>query len=259
MFGFMKSFLGIKGKQLGQEIIEAIVEIDPEGATQAQLEQMEQDLDKAGMVLQKIRVDYEREVREAEEATGRYDKMLAAAEHLQARLQNPATPVSEHASIEASLTRLIGQIEAFTHDVEQEKQDVVEVKALLEEAGAAYKVKAAALTQAKHGIDRAKHDMQRVTLQVERAEEKARRAAEVAGLRGGGTNKLSIATEAMQRKAEKARSRAAALGMKAEALALAKPGANEDPLIADALRAIENKSGPGGVNLADRLAALQKK
>lgn len=257
MFGFMKSFLGIKGKQFGQEVIEAIVGIDPEGATQAQLEQMEKDLDKAGIVLQKIRTDYEREVYEAEETMQRYDKMMAAAEYLQAKLANSVTSMTEHPAIEASLARLLDKIEEFAHEVEQEKQDVVEVKALLEEAQAAYKDKAEALTRAKQEIDRAKRGMQRATLQAERAEEKAKRAAEVAGLRRGTTNKLAIATNAMQRKAEEARVRASAFTMKADALA--QPSSSDDPLIAEAMQASENKVGKSNANLAERLAALRKK
>ncbi|KAF0136475.1 MAG: hypothetical protein FD153_1921 [Rhodospirillaceae bacterium] len=256
MFSFMKSFLGVKGKQFGADVIEAIVGIDPEGATQAQMAQMEKDLDNTGMMLQKIRADYEREVREAEEAMQRYDKMMAAAELLQARLADPAMLVTEHAAIEASLARLIGQIEGFAHEVEQEKQDMIEVKALLDEAQTAYKAKAEALTQARQGLDRARRDMQRATLQAERAEEKAKRAAEVACLRGTTTNRLSIATDAMQRKAEEARAKAAALNLKADALALAKPGASDDPLITEAMRAIESKPGANNANLAERLAAL---
>lgn len=257
MFGFMKSFVGVKGKQLGREIVEAIVEIDPEGATQAQLEQMEKDLDKAGELLQKIRMDYEREVREADEATKRYDKMMAAAEHLQNKLADPTTGASEKAGIEGSLVKLISQLEEFAPEVEQEKQDVVEVKALLDEAQAAYRAKAETLSKAKQGLDRAKRDMQRASMQQERAEEKAKQAAEVAGLRGDSGNKLSIAVDAMTRKAEEARIKAAAATMKTEALAHVRPGGGDDPLIADAMRAVESK-GSGG-NLTDRLAALKKK
>ena len=108
MFSFVKSFVGVKGQQLGQDIVKAIVEIDPESATQAQLDQMERDLDKAGDVIQKLRSDYDREVREAEAASKRYNQLMAAAELLQAKLADPA--VADHAGIEASLNRLVSQL-----------------------------------------------------------------------------------------------------------------------------------------------------
>lgn len=257
MFSFMKSFLGVKGKQLGQEIVAALVEIDPESATQAQLDQMEKDLDRAGMVLQKIRSDYEREVREAEAATKRYDQMMAAAEHLQARLEQAGA--ADRAPIEASLATLVGQLEAFAPEVDQEKRDVVEVQALLDEAQAAYKAKAESLSKAKQNLDRAKRDMQRAVIQKDRAEDKARRAAEVAGLHGGGTNRLTVAVDSMHRKAEEARASAEAAAMKAQTMtAIHTDTTGDDPLIAEAMRAAQTGTA-GGANPADRLAALKAK
>ncbi|MBF0130256.1 MAG: hypothetical protein HQL33_09700 [Alphaproteobacteria bacterium] len=255
MFSFMQHFFGVKGKQLGKDIVEAIVSIDPESASQAQLLQMETDLDKAGMVLQKIRADLDREVREAEAATKRYDQMMSAAEHLQARIDDPAT--TDKASIEASLAKLVTQLEEFAPQVEQERRDVVEVQALLDEAQAAYKAKAAALSGAKQHLDRAKHDMQRATIQQERAEEKARRAAEIAGLRGDSGNKLTIAVDAMSRRAEEARAKAAAASMKAETLSLTSAKTDDDPNIVAAMKLASGGAVSG--SLTDRLAALKKK
>jgi len=256
MFSFVKSFIGVKGKQLGQDIVQALVEIDPESATQAQLEQMERDLDQAGLVLQKIRADYEREVREADDAEKRYNQMLAAAEHLQRKLDAAETGgAGDRAGLEASLAKLVTQLEDFAPEVEQERQDVVEVQALLDEALAAYKAKAEALTTAKQKLDRARTDMQRAILAQERADEKARRAAEVAGLRQGGTNKLTVAVDAMQRRAEDARSKAEASRLKADTLTRLGQGSAADANIAEAMRAVESGGRVGG--LSERLAALK--
>lgn len=255
MFSFLKSFVGVKGKQLGRDIVEAIVEMDPNAATQAQLLQMEQDLDKAGLVLQKIRTDHDREVREAEAITKRYDQMMAAAELLQGKIASATE--SERPSIEASLAKLVAQLEQLAPEVDQEKADVVEVEALLDETQGAYKAKAEALASAKQNLDRATRDMQRAVLQEERADEKARRAAEVAGLRGQSTNKLGIAVDAMHRRADEARAKAAASSMKADTLAIVHRKQEEDPNIAAALRAVEGGAASG--DLVGRLAALKKK
>ncbi|CAK0760802.1 PspA/IM30 family protein [uncultured Gammaproteobacteria bacterium] len=257
MFSFLKSFVGVKGEQLGRDIVSAIVEMDPESATQAQLDQMEKDLDAAGLVIQKIRTDYEREVREADAANKRYAQMMSAAELLQAKLENPA--VADKAGVEASMGKLIEQLERFKPEMEQENQDVVEVKALLDDAQDAYRAKAEALAQAKQKLDRAKHDMHRATMEKDRAEEKARRAAEVAGLRSGGGNKLNVAVEAMQRKADEARAQAGAAKLKATTLNnVGLGGIESDSHIAEAMKTAAGGS-PAGASIGDRLAALKKK
>ncbi|MFN3075412.1 MAG: hypothetical protein ABT940_00750 [Alphaproteobacteria bacterium] len=259
MLSFLKSFVGVKGKQLGQDIVSAIVEIDPAAATAAQLDQMEKDLDNAGMVLQKIRQDYDREMAEWQAVRKRYDQMLAAAEHLQTQLADPSKSPEEKASLEVSLNKLLAQLEELAPEVEAEHKDVLDVQALLDETQAAYRAKATALTTAKQNLDRAKRDMQRAVLEEERSEEKARRAAEVAGLRDGGTgNRLNVAVDAMQRRASEARAKSEAAKLKAETLGkLGAPGDGGDANIAAAMKAVEGSVAP--TNTADRLAALRNK
>ena len=256
MFSFMKSFVGVKGQQLGQDIVKAIVEMDPESASQAQLDQMEKDLDKAGAVIQKLRADYDRELREAQEAKKGYDQLLAAAELLQRKLENPA--VADKAGIEASLAKLVAQLEQRQPEVEAEQKDVDEVQALLDQAQAAYREKAETLTNAKQNLERSKRDMQRAIQEQERASEKAQRAAEVAGLRDGKISGLTVATDAMQRRADEARAKAEAAKLKADTLTtLSKPAA-DDAHIAAALKEVQGESAGGGASLADRLAKLKK-
>ncbi|MEI6559359.1 MAG: hypothetical protein WCO00_13215 [Rhodospirillaceae bacterium] len=257
MFSFMKSFVGVKGQQLGQDIVQAIVEMDPESASQAQLDQMEKDLDKAGAVIQKLRADYDRELREYQDAKKRYDQLLAAAEVLQRKIDNPAT--ADKAGVEASLAKLVGQLEQLQPEVDAEQKDVDEVKALLDQAQAAYREKAEALTRAKQNLERARRDMQRAVLDQERAAEKAQRAAEVAGLRDSKKiSGLTVATDAMQRRADEARAKADAAKLKADTLTtLAKPNA-DDANIAEALKEVQGGGAPSGGSLAERLAKLKK-
>lgn len=255
MFSFLTSFIGVKGKQLGKDLVEAIVAVDPEAATQAQLEQMEKDLDQAGMVIQKLRTDYEREVREAEAADKRYNQLMAAAEHLQDKIATASE--AEKLGLETSLGKLVAQLEEFAPQVEQERKDVEDVQALLNEAQAAYKSKAESLAKAKQNLDRAKRDMQRANIQQERAEEKAKRAAEVAGLRGAESSKLTVAVDAMQRRADEARAKAAAAQMKTEALSKVATPADGDANVLAALKAVEGNASSGSIS--ERLAALKRK
>lgn len=247
--------VGVKIDQAGESLVSALVSLDPESATQAQLEQMEKDLDAAGLVIQKIRTDYDREVREAESANKRYDQMLGAAEILSAKLEN--SDLTGRDGVEASLAKLLENLETFKPERDQENQDVVEVKALLDDAQSAYKMKAEALAQAKKKLERAKHDMQRAEIEKERAEEKANRAAEVAGLRGSKTSGLNVAVDAMQRKADEARAAAESAKLKASSLKSAGLGSIvEDVNIAAAMKAA--KSGSSSMSTTDRLAALKR-
>jgi chromosome segregation ATPase len=258
MFTFIKSFIGIKGREIGREVVDALVELDPESATEAQLKVMENDLDQAGKVIQTIRADLVREQKEAELVRNRYERLLAAAEHLQQQTLDPAQ-ASRRPELEASLDKLVSQLEELRPEVEQEERDVQEVEILLSEAMQAYKVKAEALAKARAGLQRARNDMQRAKLAQERAEQQAERA----GLRGTGQgNRLSTAMDAMQRQAETARSKAEAARMKAQALTMA--GATgtgevialEDAHIAAALAATRHPVAKAGIS--DRLAALRQ-
>ena len=254
MFSFMKSFVGAKGQQIGNDIVQAIVEMDPETATQAQLEQMEQDLDKAGAVIQKLSAELEREIREYNVAKTRYDQLMGAAEVLQRKLDNPEC--SDRAGLEASLTKLVGQLEALAPEVTQEEKDVNDVRALLDTAKDAYKEKAEALTTAKANLERTKREMQRAIMQEEREGEKAARAAEVAGLRNNKSNNLNAATQAFQRRADEAKAKAAAAAMKTEALTKASP-ASSDANIQAALKEAAGAPAPTE-SLQERLARLKK-
>ncbi|MEI6987005.1 MAG: hypothetical protein WCK65_12850 [Rhodospirillaceae bacterium] len=256
MLSFMKSFVGVKGQQLGQDIVNAIVSIDPESATQAQLIQMEADLDKAGEVIQRLRADYDREVREYDAAKKRYDQLLAAAEILQRKIDDPT--VVNKAGIEASLSKLVGQLEQLQPEVDSEENDVVEVKALIDQAQSAYREKAEALTGAKQSMERAKRDMQRAEMEQQRADVNAKRAAEVAGLRNNTCNSLSIATDAMRRRADEARAKTGAAKLKTETLTILTKPTTDDANIAEALKEVQNGGSPTSGNLADRLARLKK-
>jgi len=252
MFGFMKSFVGVKGSQFAQDVVAGIVSLDPEAATLAQLDQMEQDLDKAGDLIQKLRAEYDREVREAEAASAKYNQLLAAAEVLQRRIDGGDS------SVEASLTKLVNQLEELEPTVAAEQRDVVDAKALLDQAQIAYHEKAAAITTAKQTMERAKRDMQRSELELEKAKEKSERAAQVAGLRQTSTNGLNVATDAMQRRADEARAKTEAAKLKASTLSGMADPVGGDANIAAALREVKTGVNTTNTSLADRLAKLRK-
>ncbi|MBJ7417153.1 MAG: hypothetical protein JHC88_17160 [Niveispirillum sp.] len=257
MMQFFRTLLGVKGEKVGRQVVDALVAMDPKSASVAQLRVMEADLDKAGKLLTNLRVDMQRERKEAVEARENYDRRLAAAEHLNNLL---ATAEGERkASLEASLAKLLAQLEELESEVAIEQREADEAEALVAEAEVAYREKARALTEAKSALAKAERDMQRASIQEERERERANRAAQVAGLRDDGGSKLNTAIDAMTRRANEARANAEAARMKAQALGdLSRKSADDmgDADIQAALAAV-GKGGAPALSVQERLARLK--
>ncbi|AUN30527.1 hypothetical protein [Niveispirillum cyanobacteriorum] len=257
MMQFFRTLLGVKGEKVGRQVVDALVAMDPKSASVAQLRVMEADLDKAGKLLTNLRVDMQRERKEAVEARENYDRRLAAAEHLNNLL---ATAEGERlASLEASLAKLLAQLEELEGEVAIEEREADEAEALVAEAEVAYREKARALTEAKSALAKAERDMQRASIQEERERERANRAAQVAGLRDDGGSKLNTAIDAMTRRANEARANAEAARMKAQALGdLSRKSADDmgDADIQAALAAV-GKGGAPALSVQERLARLK--
>lgn len=252
---FLRNFLNVQGKQAVQAVNDALVRVDPEAAIQADLDTMSQDVDKAGQVISKLRADLTREQKEGAAVDARYSELMGAAENIKGQIDNQETPADRRASLEASLSRLLDQIEKIVPQRDREHQDIEQTQALLTEAEAAYKEKVQALTEAKSTLTRARQDMQHSAIREERAAQRARQAEVVAGLKATPTSQLTVALASMQRATDAANQRTEAANMKAQALAGARDQ-EEDPNIKEAIAA--SKGQPSGQSLADRLAALRK-
>jgi chromosome segregation ATPase len=252
---FLRNFLGAKGHQATDGLTQALVKLDPEAASQADLATMEQDLDRAGIAIQKLRSDLTHEQSEFDHVSQQYHELMGAAELLQKKVDDPATPEDQRNSVKASLAALLDRIEHLVPDLDRDKHDVDATQALLTEAEQAYQDKASALTNAKHNLDRARQDMQHAALEEQRARDRAEQAEVVAGLKTSATSKLTVALDTMQHSAAQARERAAATDMKAKALTGASQAA-EDSNVAAALAEVRGTSPT--TSLADRLAALKR-
>ncbi|WP_051329833.1 hypothetical protein [Niveispirillum irakense] len=263
MMQFFRTLLGVKGEQVGRQVVDALVELDPKSASIAQLRVMEADLDKAGKLLANLRVELQRERKEAVEARENYGRRLAAAEHLNNQLATAgATDDVKRASLESSLANLLTQLEQLEEEVLIEEREADEAEALVAEAEAAYREKAKALSEAKTALAKAERDMERAKIEESREKERANRAAQIAGLRGEGDgSKLTVAVDAMQRRAQQARVNAEAARMKAQALTdLSSRNSDNlgDANIEAALKAVSGGPTPG-LSVHERLARLSGK
>jgi ribosomal protein S15P/S13E len=251
---FVRNFIGVKGDNAAAGVVKALVQLDPESATIADLRTMEQDLDKAGGMIAKLRADLAHEQIEYDSIGGQYHELMAAAELLQKRIADPGTAEAQRPSLNTSLASLVEKIEQMAPELDRDKKDVESTRALLSEAEAVYQQKAEALTNAKKNLDSARHDLQHARIEEERSAERARQAAAVAGLGASPTSGLTVALNVMQQSAQEARQRAEAMNMKAQALSHLKE-ATADQNVAAALAEVR---GTASKSLTDRLSALRR-
>jgi chromosome segregation ATPase len=252
---FVKNFLGVKGGQAADGVVKAIVQLDPDAATQADLRSMDNDLDRAGQTIAKLRADLAQEQKEFDAINKQYGELMSAAEFLKKQVDDPATTDDRKADLTKSLDGLVARLEQMAPELDRDKQTVTETQNLIAEAEQAYKDKAQALANAKQNLDRARHELQHASIEEQRARERAAQAEIVAGLKRSSTSGLTVALDAMQKSADEAHQRAAASTMKAAALTEVKTAA-VDQNVAAALAQVRGTTSNQSVS--DRLAALKR-
>lgn len=252
MFKFLKAFTETKIEDAGEALAGAIVRYDTEGATEATIKMMDDNLNQILKEAGQARVEYGKEQREADEIVKLYNQRLQAAETLQTQMAE-ATDRTKAASLSASLGTLLGLLEEMGDDVEREKQEAIDAKEMLDELEATASEAADTLKDARTELKKAKQGMQKAQLAEERAKKKAKRAELASGIRSK-TGGINTAIEAMQKRTDDAKASADASTMKARLL---KPtgGIDEDPNITAAMGGGEDTST---MSIQDRLAALKK-
>jgi multidrug resistance efflux pump len=150
---FLRNFIGAEGNNAAAGVVKALVQLDPDSATVADLRTMEQDLDNAGRMIAKLRADLAHEQTVFDSIGGQYHELMAAAELLQKKIADPGTPDVQKQSLNASLASLVAKIEHLAPELDRDQKDVESTRALLSEAEAVYQQKAEALTNAKKNLD----------------------------------------------------------------------------------------------------------
>jgi DNA repair exonuclease SbcCD ATPase subunit len=256
MFEFFAAFGLIKTKKIAKDLAGLLAMTDKDAAGQADLAVKEKTLDAAGKLLMELRQSHAHEVEEFEKLDKLYKQYLAAAEKLQARLQDAALSASDKGQIEAGLNELVDKLEKMAPELEQHRRDVEDSAGLLKEATQAYEEKAADLKTAKARLDEAQRSLARAQIDNQRAREQAEAAARLAGLRSNEqASGVNVALSAMNEQAAKLRANAEANRLKAQVLAKT-PAAPDNQFVAEALaEAADTKPAQ---SVFDRLAALKK-
>ena len=253
---FIRNLVGVKTDQAVQSGIEALVRWDPQAATEAELRTMEQNLDALGLQVAEARRALDKEQKEAAAIAALSSQRMAAAEQLQRQMEAAANDPGKRASLEASLTKLVGMLEEMAPEIEREKQEAADAEDFLRMLETTYNEAGNKLKNARSELTKAQRDMSRAEQQRNMAERREEAARQAAGL-AGATSGLSVALKAMQDAAAKDLAHADAAAAKARLLTPSKPE-QEDPNIAAALAAASG-AAPKPTSVADRLAALKAK
>lgn len=257
MLGFMKNLVGVKTDQLMQNSVEFLVKLDPKAATEAEIRQMEEQLDKLGSELAEARIAFDREKKEAEAIEQLAAQRMAAAEKLEQQMLAETDPARQ-AALEKSLMTLIEMLEKMNPEVERERRDAEEASEFMDMLEATYRDMGEKLRNSRSELERAQRDMKKAEQQRAASQRRAEAARRAAGL-AGATSGLSVALKAMREAAEEDMKEAEAARMKAELLQPTKPE-EDDPNIAAALAAVGvGSTGPASASPSSRLAMLRAK
>jgi len=247
---FLKHYGKGKIQQGITALNDAIVAFDPEGATEAAIQEMEENFDTLNKEFSKAKQEYAREQGEADQIVAQFNQRMAAAEHIQAQME--ADP--DNIQLGEALAQLVSALEDMGPDVEREKEEATDAKEVMDELEATVKMYADKLKTARSDMKKAANAMEKAKRQEQRANERADRAAVAAGLKSS-VGGLSSALESMNRQAADAQANADAAKRKADLLG---PSTiEENDTVAAAMAAVSG-TAPAPTSISDRLAALKK-
>jgi hypothetical protein len=253
-FQTVKNYLGVKINQAQDGVVGTLVKLDTESAIQAEVQRLDQELDKTANEYAQAKREYDREQKEADQATATYNRMLTAAEDLDAQSKAASEAGKpEAANIQASLDKLLGKLEGLRPEVEREVTEAKQAKAYLEQLEQYLETLKKDLQGYKAEVEKAKREMKSADMEAKLAQKMEGQAMKLAGLQQRSSN-LKIVLEKINEQTQESKDLATKSKMKAEIFTPKKE--DEDPLIAAALDKAAGTSKPS--NISDRLGALKK-
>jgi len=254
MISFIKNMVDVKSDQMIQSGLEFLVRLDPKAATEAEIRQMEDELDKLGKELAESRMTFQREKKEAEAIQQLAAQRMAAAEKLEQQMLAEPDP-NRKAALEKSLTTLVDMLETMNPEIERERRDAVEATEFMHLLEKTYQDLGSKLRTARSELERAQREMKTAEQQRIASERRAQAARQAAGL-ASATSGLSVALKSMRHAAEEDLKEAEAARLKADLLQPTRPE-EDDPNIAAALASVGTGVSETGSTVSGRLALLR--
>lgn len=241
---FSGSYLNQKVGSGFEALVEGLVSLDPNGATEAQLDLMDEDLKKAAKKFAKLSQDKQKELKEAAEAKTLYEQAKRAAQIINNKMQSdPSTA----ANLEPKLIRLIEDTENKKASWQKEQLEADNITKLVEMLEQIVEQKHDAIEKARSALKAGKTAMQ----MAEAKQSAHAMQQEIEAMSQNGPSTLNVALSAMQKKAADIDAEVAA----SEKLASLKK--KSDVFEDDDIKAIlAEAEGTKEVDLASRLADL---
>jgi uncharacterized protein YukE len=253
-FQTIKNYFGVKMDQAQDGVVGALVKLDTESAIMAEVQRLEQELDKETSGYVQARREYEREQKEADQATATYNRMLSAAEDLDAQSKAAAAAGQpEAAAIQASLDKLLGKLEGLRPEVEREVAESKQAKAYMDQLQQYLETIKKDLQGYKTEVEKAKREMKSAEMEKKLAQKMEDQAMKLAGIQQRSSN-LKIVLDKINEQTQEAKDVAAKSKMKVEMFSPKQE--DEDPLITAALAKASGTVKP--TNMSERLEALKK-
>ncbi|MBF0186900.1 MAG: hypothetical protein HQL50_03140 [Magnetococcales bacterium] len=247
--GFL-DFLGSFGKAKVEEGVKAsaaaLARLDPEAATQAQIDMLDRKLASLRERLVKAQRAYDKDVQETKDWQAKEERTLQALKILKSRYEaNPSD-----SSIMENARRLRDSMDNIHLNIEREKREDAQAKAILEQVQSLYdKVKQRRM-DIRSKLDEARGRMESAKVREEQAKLREQETKELADMEGG-FDDIGIALDAMNKAAEDAEKHAAVANLSADEIA--ERGATGDE---DVLADILGDSRKKGSSSADPFAGL---
>lgn len=237
------SFLGQMGiakmGKIGDAITGAIINFDPETASQAQIAEFRSHSNEIAARVAKAETEANNAGNTVAQLTAKLERDRTAARALKAQMESTTDEVAK-ASILTSLKTIVAQMKEIGGDemdgkggtLAEAASDAEHAKADLVEWQGVHQQSVAQLTQAETQLKHAAADMERAARDKAKALERQRQIEADANLRTGAGN--GIALDVFARKANKMREDARAATIQADAIKSAK-GGDADSIVAAAL------------------------
>lgn len=252
------SFFGFYSKKkindVARDVTSKIVSIDPEGATEAQLNMMLEKLHEISKSVARYRRAYEKDLQETEDWKKRLDETISAIDILQSDFESSSSE-SEKRDISKAIDKLLDEVDRIEKEVEREESEDRDAKEILDTYLEAEKDLAEKIKSARDSMKTLSRKIETAKTKRDIAKEKLKAEREKDGLLHS-INSLSLANDYMKIELEQLQEEEEALRSQRELLSTEQKS-DENKMVQDALSRVRKDSN--SLSRADRLAKLKEK
>lgn len=243
-FNIIKLFSQAKSDQMANKFVETLATIDPDTMSDAAMLELEEKFDQITKEVAAAQLDFQKELKEAQQAKQLHNDRLKAANIVAEQLK--IEPNNE--KLNAQLSELVDLLEQSEADVIKEESEANEAEVILNELQTMANEIATQLKTLRKQLTTAKRNLTKAEIDKERAQQREERAKVLAGIKKSSSG-FSQALDSINRATEQANTTANASKLRAELLKTDK----QDDVVSTVL-----KGANTNLDVYSRLAKLQQ-